>query len=72
LQAALASNGLDTYVILRYFYNFPYGTLAGYESKNCNWDQYGNSGWMQTGSSNTGNEAQYIFKVNDRKCMQEG
>ena len=68
------SNGLDTYVILRYFHDFPYGTVAGYESKNCNWDQFGSNSWTETSvlESNTGLIAQYIFKVNERKCMTEG
>lgn len=71
IQAALVSNGVDTYLIL-WLDDLGFYADGGYESKDCNWESFGSGDVSQSKNTNTGRLGQYIFKVNHQVCQKDG
>ena len=73
-QVGIVTNGDETFLILRYFTGFQFGSGGGYESQNCNWEKFlkTDKSNLETTLSNTGRNGMFIFKIYDDVCIDEG
>ena len=76
-QGVLATDGNDTFLISYYkwHHGIHWQSIMGYSNKYCDWNWFRGTGdsikttYLYT---NTGFMGQYIYKVNTRRCMNEG